>query len=132
MKPTKNLFLRASSVLAGLVSSLSVATATSDSWSTTAASGTWASTSNWAGGNVPGDTTGTTNTDTATFTTSTTTAVTVDSNRNIQNITFGGGATFTLSGGPLLLTSGGKIYSNGSAVNENISSALQVQGDGGS
>jgi len=77
--------------------------------------GNWNST-NWgptggpAGSTAPGATSGTANTDTATFNTSSAGTVTVDSGRNLQNITFDGSAgAFTLSGGALLLTSGGAV-----------------------
>jgi autotransporter-associated beta strand protein len=106
--------------------------AASDTWINPPLNTSWADGLNWVGGTAPGATSGTTNTDTATFGTSSGLAVTVDTGRNIQNITFGANNTYTLSGGSLLLTSGGKILANGSSATQNIGSALQIQGDGGS
>ncbi len=116
---------------ATVVATTHLAQAASDAWSATPTDSDWANTLNWVGGTPPGATTGTTNTDTATFTTSSIVAVTVDAGRNLQNITFGGNNTFTLGGSTLLLTSGGTILSNGSAVDQRISAPLQIQGDGG-
>ncbi len=84
-------------------------------WSATsahAASGTWnGGSGNWATGtwtpSTPGATTGTTNTDVATLNTGTGT-LTVDTGRNVKSITFDGGVgSYTLSGGSLVLTTGG-------------------------
>ena len=119
----------ASTALA-LALTVGAAGAADDTWSSVPTDSGWGNTANWVNATPPGSTTGTTNTDTATFTTSTIVAVTVDAGRNLQNITFGG-ATFTLSGSPLLLTNGGTILSNGSALDERISAPLQIQGDGG-
>lgn len=103
---------------------------TTGTWSATAANGNWSDAANWNA--QPGATTGTSNIDTAVFNTSTSTTITVDAGRNIQNVTFGGGSTFNLTGSTLLLTNGGKIYCNGSAVDERISAPLQIQGGSGS
>ena len=119
----------ASTALA-LALTVGAAGAADDTWSSAPTDSGWGNTANWVNATPPGSTTGTTNTDTATFTTSTIVAVTVDAGRNLQNITFGG-ATFTLSGSPLLLTSGGTILSNGTANDERISAPLQIQGAGG-
>ena len=70
---------------------------------------------------IPGSTNSTNSLDTALFSALLTAAstITVDANRNIQNITFDNGNSgtlgYTLSGGSLLLTSGGSISSTGSA-----------------
>ncbi|RYD31374.1 MAG: hypothetical protein EOP87_14840, partial [Verrucomicrobiaceae bacterium] len=105
--------------------------AASDTWINPPLNANWADNGNWLGGGAPGSTTGTTSTDTATFGTSTGLAVTVDTGRNVQNITFSANNAYTLSGGSLLLTSGGRILANGSASSQNISSAIQIQGDSG-
>ena len=65
--------------------------------------------------------------------------VTVDANRNIGGITFGGnnsGFGYTLSSGSLLLTNAGTIQVDSTATSgthtDTISSAIAIQGDGGS
>jgi len=98
-------------------------------WSATPADGNWSNAANWD--SVPGATSGTANADSAIFNSSSVTTIVVDSGRNVRNITFGGASTFTLSGSTLLLSSGGKILSNGSAVDQRISAALQIQGGSG-
>lgn len=106
--------------------------ADSATWLAAPANGNWSEATNWVGGIVvPGATTGTTNTDTATFGTSSVLAVVADASRNVQNITFGANNTYTLSGGPLLLTTGGKLLANGSSASQNVSAPLQIQGDPG-
>ena len=102
---------------------------TTGTWSATPADGNWSNSLNWD--TVPGATSGTTNGDSAIFNSSTVTTIVVDSGRNLQNITFGGASTFTLSSSTLLLTSGGKILSNSSAVDQRISAPLQIQGGSG-
>jgi autotransporter-associated beta strand protein len=107
--------------------------ADSATWLAAPANGNWSEATNWVGGIVvPGATTGTTNTDTATFGTSSVLAVVADANRNLQNITFGANNTYNLSGGPLLLTTGGKLLANGSSASQNVSAPLTIQGDPGS
>jgi autotransporter translocation and assembly factor TamB len=79
----------------------------------------------------------TTSTDTAWFSRLLTGArtVTVDSNRNIRNITFDGSNSgtfgYTLSGGSLLLTSGGTISATGNAGahTDTISTAMTILGN---
>jgi fibronectin-binding autotransporter adhesin len=101
------------------------------------ANGNWSTNSNWVGNTIPGTTTGTTSTDTAWFSRLLTggRTVTVDSNRNIKNITFDdvNSSTFgyTLSGGSLLLTSGGTIAATGSlgAHTDTISSPMTILGN---
>jgi autotransporter-associated beta strand protein len=118
--------------------------AASDSWKANLA-GSWNIATNWTGGFVPGITNGTTNTDVATFATQLTTnrVITVDNNRNIGGITFQnpanatGAATnvaYTLTGGSLLLSSGGVIQVNtGSGTNTStINSPIVIQGNNGS
>lgn len=102
---------------------------TTGTWSATPADGNWSNSSNWD--TIPGATSGTTNGDSAVFNSSSVTTIVVDSGRNLQNITFGGSSTFTLSSSTLLLTSGGKILSNSSAVDQRISAPLQIQGGSG-
>jgi autotransporter-associated beta strand protein len=86
---------------------------------------------------IPGSTTATNSTDTAYFSALLTAArtVTVDTNRNIRNITFDAGNSgtfgYTLSGGRLLLTSGGTISSTGGvgAHTDTISSPMTIIGN---
>ena len=96
-----------------LVTVLSLFTAGSSAF---AASATWNggaanwNSTNWTPAAAPGSTSSSTNTDTATFNTASAGTVTVDSGRNIQNITFDTNAgAFTLSGGSLILSSGGTL-----------------------
>ena len=110
------------------------------SGSTQAASNTWIASSNgnwnapgnWSGGvNIPGGTGTTNNLDTATFNTSTGVTVTVDTGRNLQNLSFDTSAgSFTLSGGSLVLTSGGTTQITagllGTGQTETINSALTL------
>ena len=108
----------------------------SDTWAAAPANSTWTDPLNWVAATPPGATAGTTNTDTATFAVTSNSAVTVDAGRNLQNITFGTAPTtiYTLSAGSLLLTSGGTILGTGAgtgAGEQRISSALVLQGDGG-
>jgi autotransporter-associated beta strand protein len=118
--------------------------AASDSWKANLA-GSWNIATNWTLGSVPGITNGTTSTDVATFSTLLTAnrAITVDNNRNVGGITFqnpanaAGAATnsaYTLTGGSLLLSSGGVIQVNaGSGTNTStINSPITIQGNNGS
>jgi autotransporter-associated beta strand protein len=87
------------------------ANAQSSTWTSTTSS-SWNSTGNWANSTIPGSTSSTTDTDTATFNIAGTgaIAVTVDTGRNLQNISFDTAAgSYTFSGGSLLLTSGGTL-----------------------
>jgi autotransporter-associated beta strand protein len=99
------------------------------------ADGTWVTDSNWNPAAAPGSTSSTTNTDTATFGSVITAArtVTVDTNRNISGINFSGNSfAYTLSGGNLLLTSGGTIQTSGAGSNtfvDNVNSAITLEGD---
>ena len=110
--------------------------AVSNSWGVDAG-GNWIDAANWSGGvNVPGIAGGTTSTDTATFTTSVTAfrTITLDSGRNVRFISFNlsSNSGYRLVGGPLNLTNGGGIVNDGSNNNANtISSAIQLQGNGG-
>ena len=101
------------------------------------ASSTWATGTNWDSGVAPGATSGTTNTDTARFYTTALTAarvVTVDTGRNINNLLFTNstsGFTFQLTGGSLLLSSGGRIeLTSGAAagIQTYINSPITLEG----
>ncbi len=127
------------SLLAAVASSSAFAANITWSGGSSAGSGWAVSPSNWSGGTAPGVGGGgtTNNTDTATFNTAATTttggAVTVDSGRNLKFINFDAGAgAYTLSGGSILLTSGGAIqilntFSSTSTA-ETINSPLTLEG----
>lgn len=128
------------SILAAITLTMAMAPAIhaeSDSWKANAA-GAWNDSASWTNGNIPGSTTLLDSTDTATFgfTLTAGRVVTVDANRNIGGITFSNTSAFgyTLSGGNILLSNGGLIQSTGAtgAHTDTISSAIQIQGDGGS
>lgn len=118
-----------------------MASAASSSWNVDA-SGDWTTTANWTAG-VPGASSGTTSADVATFTTLLSgvgKTVSVDSGRNVGGISFGnatGGNTgafgYSLTGGSLLLSSGGTIQTLAAdgAHMESIVTPVQVQGSGG-
>ncbi|MCX6915935.1 MAG: autotransporter-associated beta strand repeat-containing protein [Verrucomicrobia bacterium] len=111
------------------------ALAASDSWKADA-SGSWNLIGNWTAGNIPGSTTQINSTDVATFgfTLSADRTVTVDANRNIGTITFShtSDKRYLLSGGSLKLPSGGILRSTASGTHtDTISSAIEIQGDGG-
>ncbi|MEO5912745.1 MAG: autotransporter-associated beta strand repeat-containing protein [Luteolibacter sp.] len=115
----------------------SQAFATSDSWKANV-SGNWNDVASWTAGNIPGSTSLINSSDVATFGFTLATngkTVTVDTNRNIGGITFSNtsGFGYTLSSGNLLLTNGGVIQSTGTtgAHADTISSAIEIQGDGG-
>ncbi|HEV2971346.1 MAG TPA: autotransporter-associated beta strand repeat-containing protein [Pirellulales bacterium] len=117
------------SLLCGLGAAARPALAANGTWSSSAPSGLWNTSSDWVSGIVPGATSGTTNTDTATFnTTSTTTSILTDSNRNLENITFDTSAaayTFNFFG-PMVLTSGGTIQIAGTFTGSNITETLNT------
>lgn len=78
----------------------------------------WSTGSNWSPTTAPGATSGITNADTATFNTALgATTITIDTGRNLRNLTFTNtaGSTFTIgsagtnAGEPLLLSSGGSV-----------------------
>lgn len=129
-----------SKTFAFLPLTLAVASSTfaaSDSWKANA-SGNWNNTASWTGANIPGSTTTLDSADIATFGFTLATSgktVTVDTNRNVGGITFSNTSSFgyTLSGGKLKLSSGGLIQSTGAtgAHTDTISSAIEIQGDGG-
>jgi autotransporter-associated beta strand protein len=133
MKPIHPLSLRMLTFGAALTTT---AAAASDSWKANAA-GDWNNTASWTDGNIPGSTVALDSTDIATFGFTLTAGriVTVDANRNIGGITFSNTSTFgyTLSSGNLKLSSGGLIQSTGAAGahTDTISSAIEIQGDGG-
>lgn len=110
--------------------------AADSSWNVNAA-GNWSAGTNWTAGD-PGSTSITNSTDVATFAFTLTAArtVTVDTNRNIGGIVFGNTSNFgyTLSGGNLLLSSGGSIENTAGNGNHQdlISSAIAIQGNGSS
>jgi len=107
------------------------------SWNTNNA-GTWSTSSNWLGSVIPGSTTATNSADIATFgfTLTAGRTVTVDANRNIGGITFSNTSAFgyTLQTGNLLLSNGGTIQTAtaAGAHTDTISSAIAIQGNGGS
>ncbi|MDB5327227.1 MAG: hypothetical protein JWM57_2796 [Phycisphaerales bacterium] len=114
------------------------ALAASDSWSTAPTDSNWSNGVNWVTGTPPGDTTSTTNTDTATFGQSSILSVIVDANRNLQNITLTGPTSasvyaYTISGGPLLLTSGGLLIATSASSTgaSTISAPIVLEGDNG-
>ena len=97
----------------------------------------WTTTSRWSTGAAPGTTSGTSNTDTATFSTALTAdrVITVDTYRNIQNISFGNTSAYgyTLYTGTLHLTSGGVVQtlSGNGAHTDVILSPIVLEGNGG-
>ncbi len=129
-------------VLAALAAAVVLAPeakASNATWSLTL-NGTWATDLNWSTALAPGATSGTASTDIATFDQSLTgnRTVTVDTNRNIGGITFGSNNSafsYLLSGGNLLLSNAGVIQVTGTATSgthtDFVSSATQIQGDGG-
>jgi autotransporter-associated beta strand protein len=99
----------------------SSAHAESATWNVNAA-GNWASGGNWNPASAPGVTSDTTNTDTATFgnVILADRIVTVDTNRNISVIDFNANDfKYTLSGGSLILSSGGTIKTSGAGATHN-------------
>ena len=109
--------------------------ATGPSAWTGASDTTWAGTGNWTG-TVPGSTSGTTNTDTALFNQSAAhSPLTIDSGRNVQNITFDTSAVGSLTlgttnGFSLLLTGGGTVQTTSSvASSELVNAPLVLEGD---
>jgi autotransporter-associated beta strand protein len=95
------------------------------------ADGNWADAANWDPAAAPGATTGTTNADSATFGTiiSAGTAITVDADRNLAGIDFAGNSSaYTLSGGSLILTSGGTLKTSGagSGHTDTVSSPITL------
>ena len=111
----------------------SSAFAADSSWNVNA-NGNWTTSGNWTAG-VPGSNSTTTNPDTATFgfTLTAVRTVTVDSNRNIGNITLSNTANFgyILSGGSLKLTSGGTILKSAGTNTDTISTPIEIEGDAG-
>ncbi len=104
------------------------------SW-TGASSTSWADSGNWSGA-VPGATSGTTNTDTAMFDQNAANSpLVIDVGRNLQNITFDTANVNSLTigsvtGKPLLLTSGGAIQSTSTVVNpQTINAPLVLEGN---
>ncbi|MBN8460758.1 MAG: autotransporter-associated beta strand repeat-containing protein [Verrucomicrobia bacterium] len=99
-------------------------------WNVNAA-GNWADDANWNPASAPGATTGTTSPDSATFGTVISAAriVTVDEGRNVAGIDFAGNSSaYTLSGGSLVLSSGGTIQTSGagSAHTDTISTPITL------
>lgn len=101
------------------------------------ADGNWSDGLNWNPAAAPGAVSGTTSADIATFGAllSANRTVTVDANRNVGGITFNQSSSFsyTLSGGPLLLSNGGTVQNTNSSGTQTISitAPLVIQGDGG-
>jgi len=120
-------------LLAGFCFSVQAA---NSSWTNDAA-GTWTNAANWDNG-VPGISDGTNSTDVATFGLNNTAnrTITVDTNRNIGGMVFSGtaGTNITLSGGSLKLSNGGSLVFGRTRndISDTISSAIVIQGDGGS
>ncbi len=122
----------------GLFSNLqlsALSSAGSSVWTGTAGTSTWADPGNWQNNTVPGLTTGTTNTDTATFSLNTATSpLTIDLNRNLQNITFDTAAVSsniigTTTGNALLLTSGGVIQTTSTVTNaQTVNAQIVLEG----
>ena len=112
------------------------AQAANSSWTNDAA-GTWTNSANWDNG-VPGISDGTNSTDVATFGLNNTASrtITVDANRNIGGMIFSGaaGTNITLSGGSFKLSNGGSLVFGRTRndISDTISSAIVIQGDGGS
>ncbi|MFA6287718.1 MAG: autotransporter-associated beta strand repeat-containing protein [Opitutaceae bacterium] len=108
---------RRASLVAGLLAIVSFdhgqLYAADGTWTSTTGT-SWGTTGSWAGGIVPGGTSGGTNTDTATFNTGTGVSVSLGSSglRNLKFITFdtnAGSFSVTSTGGQLWLTSGGIV-----------------------
>jgi fibronectin-binding autotransporter adhesin len=116
----------------------SSAFAANGTWSPSATTGAWQTTTNWVSHIVPGAPSGTANTDTALFNSSSTTKlITPDANRNLENITFDTAAAAytigTTGGNHLLLTAGGTIQIaatfSGANITETINAPLTLEGD---
>lgn len=91
------------------------------SWTGGTGTQLWSTGTNWSPTTAPGATSGTTNADTATFNTALgATTITIDTGRNLRNLTFTNtaGSTFTIgsaganAGETLLLSSGGAVTMN--------------------
>jgi len=111
------------------------AKAQSATWNVNA-DGSWVTGTNWTGSTAPGFVSSSTNTDTATFgnivPAATTRTITVDANRNIFGINFNGNSGgYTLTGGNLLLTTGGTLQTSGtgSTHTDSVNSAITLGGD---
>ncbi len=107
-------------------------------WTGTAATSTWSDAGNWQNNLIPGAASGVSNTDTATFNLTTATSpLTIDSGRNLQNITFDTAAVTpniigTTTGNAIALTNGGTIQTTASVVNpQTINAPLILEGTGG-
>jgi fibronectin-binding autotransporter adhesin len=98
-------------------------------WNTT--TGSWASpATNWSNNAIPGATSGVSSPDTAVFGSSGAGTVTVDTYRNIDNITFNGSSAYTLSGGNLYLTNGGELQNTSSSTAiQNINTPINLEGN---
>jgi fibronectin-binding autotransporter adhesin len=96
----------------GALTSISRTHAATATWIGTTDSN-WATNTNWSPATAPGSTSSTTNTDTAIFNNAgnSQTAVTIDPNRNVNDIIFdtSSAAPYMFSGGSLLGTNGGEI-----------------------
>ncbi len=110
----RSLLASVSLLLTGLLGG--VAQAGPATWAGGPGTQSWSTTTNWTPASAPGSTSGTTNTDTATFNTAAGSTITIDTNRNLQNLIFDGAAgAFTIgsaganAGNALALTSGGAI-----------------------
>jgi autotransporter-associated beta strand protein len=128
----RSAMLVAATASAGLISQ--TAHGVTGAWSA-AGSGNWATGTNWSTTpNAPGASGTTTNGDTAVFSNGISPTITVDSNRNIDNINFNTSAlSYTLSGGSFLLTSGGTLQIDSSASatarTETVSTPITLEGN---
>ena len=101
---------------------------------TGATDATWSNPANWSPASAPGSTTSTTNTDTATFNSAGNSRlnVTVDSTRNIGDITFdtANAAAYKFSAGNLLLSNGGQIQMSSTVVNPQLVNTTNITIEG--
>ncbi|HEY1922559.1 MAG TPA: autotransporter-associated beta strand repeat-containing protein, partial [Tepidisphaeraceae bacterium] len=122
----------AAAVAASALIDHNAAYATTATWLGTTDS-SWATGTDWSGGTAPGSTASTASTDAANFNNAgnSHTTVTVDSNRNIDQIIFdtSNAAAYTFSGGSLLGTNGGQIVMNSTVVNsQTFQTPLTIEG----
>lgn len=108
--------------------------AASQTWSTTAIDGNWATAGNWVAGAVPGGTApasnNTSNTDIATFNSvSAFSTIAIDNTRFVRSFVFDTGAgAYTFTGGLLYLWNGGAITMNAGVTNAQVfSNTWQVR-----
>lgn len=129
------------SLVAASLGAPTLALAADATWAQGSGTFAWATGANWTPTAAPGATSGTTNTDTAVFNNNpgaTTGTVTVDANRNLQNIIINQSSNaatspYSFGGGPFRLTSGGAVTFNSSIATGTIrtifNSASVILGD---